>query len=177
MKKVAVIIPCFNEEESLPQLFEKLGELTKNHEDYSFNFIFVDDGSSDNTYELLRQKASAFPGSVVVRHEKNMNLGAALRTGITHATNADVITFLDSDCTYDPELVIKLVREIEQGADLATVSPYHPQGAVAGVPEWRLFLSRGLSFIYRTLLRSNLYTYTAMVRAVRANLAAQLMND
>jgi dolichol-phosphate mannosyltransferase len=177
MSKVAVIIPCYNEEESLPQLFEKLSELTKNHSNYFFYFIFVDDGSTDNTYELLRQKSSEFPGSIVVRHEKNMNLGAALRTGITHATNADVIAFLDSDCTYDPGLVIQLVSEIEKGADLATVSPYHPRGAVAGVPEWRLFLSRGLSFIYRKLLRSDLYTYTAMVRAVRANLAAQLVND
>jgi dolichol-phosphate mannosyltransferase len=51
--------------------------------------------------------------------------------------------------------------------DLVTASPYHPQGAVDNVPAYRLFFSRGASFLYRLLVKWNLYTWTALFRAYR----------
>lgn len=166
-KKISLIIPCFNEEESLSQLFEKilpLAELFLNIE-----IIFVDDGSTDNTKKIILQwikgKEDKFK---LVAHDKNMNLGAALKTGVEHSSNSEIVCFLDSDCTYDPKIIEHLVQEIENGFDIVTVSPYHPRGSVEGVPKWRLFLSFGCSFIYRTILRKKIYTWTAMVRAIKS---------
>lgn len=177
MKKLCVIIPCFNEEESIPQLVIKLKELeTLLPKDYSMTFLFVDDGSSDQTYDILNKNISQFSKALIVKHEKNQNLGAALKTGIKSAPESDLLGFLDSDCTYEPMVIIELLKQIEAGADLVTVSPYHPKGSVEGVPEWRLLLSKGLSFLYRVILRTDFFTYTAMVRIIKADLVKPVLN-
>ena len=177
MMKVAVIIPSYNEEEALGQLFDKLVnlELKLEHAGHETNFIFVDDGSTDQTYHLLGSNCSRFKKTKIIKHEFNQNLGAALKTGIDHALDNDYLAFLDSDCTYEPTIILDLIAKIELGADLVTVSPYHPAGTVEGVPMWRLVLSFGLSSIYRFLLRSRFYTFTAMVRCVRTSCVQSLL--
>jgi dolichol-phosphate mannosyltransferase len=178
MQTVSVIIPCFNEEEGLPQLFVKLKELQgKLANIYDSHFIFIDDGSSDNTFKILQSNKAELTKSILIRHDKNSNLGAALKTGISNAPACDYLTFLDSDCTYDPEIVIELLAKLDEGYDLVTVSPYHPDGKVQGVPAWRLLLSKALSIIYRNLLGTDLFTYTAMVRGVRTEKMKDLISE
>ncbi len=177
MKTVTIIIPCYNEEESIPQLMRKLGELNAILSSaYDCNYLFVDDGSKDQTYKLLSENAGHLKNRIV-RHDVNKNLGGALKTGISHAGICDYIAFLDSDCTYEPDILKTLLGELDKGADLSTVSPYHPKGLVEGVPAWRLVLSKGLSLMYRIILRTPFYTYTAMVRAVRAEKTSALINE
>jgi dolichol-phosphate mannosyltransferase len=137
----------------------------------------VDDGSKDNTFQLLSDKISVLSHAEIVRHEKNKNLGGALKTGVSTVKGTDYVAFLDSDCTYTPEIIFPLLDALDEGADLATVSPYHPRGLVEGVPAWRLVLSKGVSFIYRILLSTPFFTYTAMVRAVRTEKIPHLLNE
>ena len=178
MKKVTIIIPCYNEEESIPQLFKKLGDLEEAlAPSYEYEFLFVDDGSKDRTFSLLSDRVSQHQRMRIVRHETNKNLGGALKTGIANSPSADYLAFLDSDCTYDPSVVMTLLSKLDEGADLSTVSPYHPKGLVEGVPAWRLVLSKGLSLIYRSLLRTPFFTYTAMVRAVKREKVAGLLSE
>ncbi len=166
-KSLSIVIPCYNEEEGIPHLAQKLSPaLQKLEKEYLIELIFVDDGSSDNTNQLLQQYFGSNPVAKIITHEKNKNLGAALRTGFTHATG-DYIAALDSDCTYDPALFVPLLDMIDEKTDIVTVSPYHPQGKVSNVPAYRIFLSKGASFLYRLLLDWNLYTYTAMVRVYK----------
>lgn len=177
MKTLNIIIPCFNEEESIPQLMEKLKELSYLLEQkYIPTFIFIDDGSTDNTNLLLQQYQSAFSRSLVLRHVVNRNLGAALKTGIEATPSSELSAFLDSDCTYEPSVLIELLEEIEKGADLVTVSPYHPLGKVEGVPEWRLLLSKSLSLMYRIILGTKFHTYTAMVRVIKTELIKPILS-
>ena len=177
MKKLNVIIPCFNEEDSIPQLMGKLQELSILLEQkYIHTFVFVDDGSTDNTNFLLQQNQSMVFRSLIVKHEVNQNLGAALKTGIDASSGCDLLAFLDSDCTYEPAVLVEMLREIEDGADLVTVSPYHPLGKVEGVPEWRLLLSKSLSLMYRIILGTNFHTYTAMVRVIKSELVKPILS-
>jgi dolichol-phosphate mannosyltransferase len=145
--------------------------------EYSPTFIFVDDGSKDKTYKLLNENTSILSNVVIIRHDVNRNLGAALKTGIKAASESDLIAFLDSDCTYEPIVIIELLKKIEAGADFVTVSPYHPSGLVEGVPEWRLFLSKVLCFMYRVILHTNFYTYTAMVRVIKTKLVSPVLSQ
>lgn len=168
MKSISIIIPCYNEEDSVPQLIEKLQVLERSLKGkYQHSFLFVDDGSKDHTYALLSDQLSKLQSAKIVKHEVNKNLGAALKTGINNSPSCDYLAFLDSDCTYEPQIILSLLKQVEQGNDIATVSPYHPDGLVEGVPEWRLFLSKGLSFLYRLILSTKIYTFTAMVRVIR----------
>ncbi|MEK6950834.1 MAG: glycosyltransferase family 2 protein, partial [Nanoarchaeota archaeon] len=106
------------------------------------------------------------PKIKIVKHERNKNVGAALRTGFSQA-EGDLVAALDSDCTYDPTLIFTLAEMIDEQTDIATVSPYHPQGQVSNVPRYRIFLSKSASLLYRLLLHGHLYTYTALVRVYK----------
>lgn len=167
MLSLGVIVPCYNEEDSLPQLRDRLIEFdaaVRAH--YEPTYYFVDDGSTDKTFEILNDFFQA-DNHHVIKHEVNSNLGAALKTGISHAKENERLCFLDSDCTYDPMIIIPMLEKVEAGADVVVVSPYHPDGGVEGVPKWRLSLSIGLSRIYRMIYRANIYTFTGMVWAVK----------
>lgn len=175
MVSVSLVIPCFNEEDGIPQLEEKLlpvvDRLSNN---YEFELIFVDDGSTDSTYERLNS-AFATRGAKILRHAKNQNLGAATRTGIQGA-QGEWVAFLDSDCTYDPNLLEPMLNKMREGSDVVTLSPYHPQGKVEGVAPYRLFLSKTLSFIYRLILQKRVYTYTAMARVYKREIYSTIQS-
>jgi dolichol-phosphate mannosyltransferase len=164
LQTLSIIIPCYNEEDGIPNLVAQLNPVReKLQANYQVDMIFVNDGSRDRTVELLRAAYSDDSRVQIVSHEKNQGLGAAIRTGFEHAQGDFVIT-MDSDCTYPPDQIPLMLKVLESGADMVTASPYHPQGRVVGVPEYRLFLSKSLSVVYRLLLHVNLYTFTALFR-------------
>lgn len=179
MQSVSVIVPCCNEEEAvslLPaQLFPVLERLRTR---YTVELILVDDGSTDDTWtRLIALAKGKTPCPVVLRrHSRNEGLGAALQTGCKLAVG-DIIVTVDADGTYPFSLIETLVAAIDDGADLATASPYHRAGGVEGVAPLRLFFSRGASLCYRALVDRRIATYTAMVRAYRAPTLHSALSD
>lgn len=164
-QSVSIIIPCFNESEGIEFLKQKLlPVLTSLSYLRPVELIFVDDGSTDDTFLKLQQNFSS--SALIVRHQKNQGLSAAIQTGFAHSTSAIICT-ADSDCTYDPQQLLPLLSLMDEDIDIITASPYHPKGRVNNVPTWRLFLSKGLSQIYRVVLSDKLYTYTSMFRVYR----------
>ena len=99
---LAIIIPCFNEAEALPQLAQRLPEVVdKLANRYAkVDVFFVDDGSTDDTLAELRRRFASDPRFHVLVHEKNRGLGAALRTGFA-ASHSDVVVTTDADGTYE----------------------------------------------------------------------------
>lgn len=83
------------------------------------------------------------------------------------AAGTEIVCSIDCDCTYDPHELERMVPLLTPGVDLVTASPYHPKGKVLNVPGWRLFLSRGVTRMYRAVLHQKLYTYTACFRVYR----------
>ncbi len=132
----------------------------------NWDVLFVNDGSTDQTAQLLDQAERRFPWARVVHHDGNKGLGAAVRTGFQHATG-EVICTIDSDGTYPPERLPEFVQLIVDGADVVTASPWHPDNREAEGGFHRIFLSRSVSLCYRLLTGTKLYTYTALFRAYR----------
>jgi polysaccharide deacetylase family protein (PEP-CTERM system associated) len=171
---VSVVIPCYNEELILPYLANTLRSVhAALAERYDLHLIFVDDGSQDGTWDALGKVFGAWPQCTLVRHDVNRGVAAAILTGIRKAAT-EIVCSIDCDCTYDPHELAKMIPLLGDGVDLVTASPYHPQGEVRNVPGWRLFLSRGSSFLYRRVLRQKLYTYTSCFRVYRRSAAASL---
>lgn len=169
MKKssLSIVIPCYNEEAGIPYLASQLNPaVQKLQQTYQVELIFVDDGSSDKTNELLQQHYGNNPGTKIIRHDRNKNLGAAMRTGFAHC-RGDFIAALDSDCTYNPQLLFSMLQMMDENTDIVTVSPYHPQGKINNVPAYRIFLSKSASRLYKAVLRNSIHTYTALVRVYR----------
>lgn len=179
--KFSIIVPCFNEADNVSKLHKELLPVIENlvkpdpfhaeNESSSAELVFVDDGSRDETSSRLQEEFGAGSASGITyryaRHDHNQGLGAALRTGFS-LVSGDVIVTVDSDGTYDFSCIPALLSVLGPEVDIVTASPYHPLGHVVGVPAYRLFLSRGSSFLYRILLDWHIYTYTCLFRAYRS---------
>jgi dolichol-phosphate mannosyltransferase len=164
---LSLVIPCYNESESIDQLVGQLTAIRPELERRGpFEIVFVDDGSTDDTYDRLCAAFANWGDVLIVRHGRNRGLGAALRTGFAHA-RGDIIVTTDSDGTYPFTTIPALLDRLTADVDIVTASPYHPQGGVDGVPAYRLLFSKGASFLYRIFVNPRLHTYTAMYRAYR----------
>jgi len=159
---VSVVVPCYDEAEGIPPLLERLETMVP----LGWEFVFVDDGSRDDTFSTLLAAARTRPWIRVVRHGTNLGLGAAMRTGFAQARGPIVCT-IDSDCTYVPERLPELVRLVEQGADIATASPWHPDSAPTQAGRFRSALSRTVSRLYKGLTGQDVRTFTCLYRAYR----------
>jgi dolichol-phosphate mannosyltransferase len=174
-KPVTIVVPCYNEEEMIPALAETLDSLARTTcLEYDMHFVLVDDGSTDRTWELMRKYFDAFPNAERLRHNRNLGVMASVMDGIRHA-RTEIVCSMDSDCTYDPHELVRLIPSLCDGVDVVTASPYHPLGTVLNVPLWRLALSRSASFLYRCILRQKLSTYTSCFRVYRKSACAELM--
>ncbi|MHC4939166.1 MAG: glycosyltransferase family 2 protein [Planctomycetota bacterium] len=163
---MTVVLPFFNEEALLPRLPEVLARIREAVPGAAI--LCVDDGSTDGTAEGL-----AALGETVITHPRNRGPGAAMATGLEHA-EGDAVVIYDPDEAYDTACLRRLVDALAD-AEVATLSPYHPDGGVEGVGWFRLLLSRGASALYRRKLRSKLHTFTCAVRAYRLPQARELL--
>jgi polysaccharide deacetylase family protein (PEP-CTERM system associated) len=164
---ITIVVPCFNETLVIPYLANTLRSVeARLGERYELSFIFVDDRSADDTLASLRRQFGNRPDCRVLSHEQNLGVAAAIRTGL-HAATTEIVCSMDADCTYDPHDLERMIPLLTEGVDMVTASPYHPDGGVRNVPAWRLVLSRGLSRMYRLVLRNRLETYTSCFRVYR----------
>ncbi len=165
-RRLSIVVPMCNEEESIGVLTEKLLRLHENiSTQYEVEYCLVDDGSTDGTRRLMAAVVPPGAHCQCFHFVQNRGLGAAIRTGLSEATGAIVCT-IDADCSYPPENLCALIEMVASGqTDIAVASPYHPQGGVVGVKPWRLILSRQCSLLYRTVSPLKLYTYTSIFRA------------
>jgi polysaccharide deacetylase family protein (PEP-CTERM system associated) len=171
---VTLVVPCFNEEPALGYLANTLRSVQDSFADrYSLRLVFVDDGSTDGTWEALQRVFAPWPNATLVRHDGNRGVAAAILSGL-RAAETEVVCSIDCDCTYDPHELAVMIPLLSNGVDLVTASPYHPRGAVRNVPAWRLTLSRGASFLYRRVFRQKLWTYTSCFRVYRRSALADL---
>jgi len=172
---VSIVVPCFNERPALPYLSNTLESVSKLlAKDYDTHFVFVDDGSTDGTWDLLNRLFGSREDCRLVKHEVNRGVAASILTGIRYASD-EIVCSMDCDCTYDPHELASMIPLLNPDVDLVTASPYHPQGGrVMNVPQWRLVLSKGASWLYSKVLRHKLHTYTSCFRVYRRSAVAEL---
>ena len=166
-ERVTLVVPCYNEEHSLPYLANTLPSVREAlARQYEIATIFVDDHSSDRTWQVLDELFAGHPDVVRIRHETNRGVAASILTGLRHA-DTEIVCSIDCDCSYDPHELANMIPLLRDDVALVTASPYHPEGRVHNVPSWRLLLSKSLSRIYRLVLRQPLHTYTSCFRVYR----------
>jgi hypothetical protein len=137
--QLVYVIPAYNEETNLPAVLASIKETAPAR----YEVVVVDDGSEDGTARVAREA-----GAVVVRHEVNHGLGAALRTGLAQARllDARAAVYLDADCEYDPSEVQRLLDPIEGGsADYVLGTRY--KSALGGMTLSRRFANRCFSLL------------------------------
>ena len=113
---ISIIVPCFNEEESLPLFYAEM-EKIKSQIDDNFEYIFVNDGSKDRTLQVLRDLDKNVH---YLSFSRNFGKEAALYAGLKHATG-DLVTVMDADLQDPPELLLTMKSMLEKNPDLDCV--------------------------------------------------------
>ena len=116
MKKITIIIPAYNEEESLPFLYERLEKLINSIENYEFEILFVNDGSKDNTLNLIKEYREKDSRISYVDFSRNFGKETAMIAGLDYA-KGDAIIFMDADLQDPPELIPEMIKCWEEGYD------------------------------------------------------------
>lgn len=117
MKKlISILIPTYNEEAVLDMLFERLDVLTVADKKYDYEFLFVNDGSRDRTYEIIRGRAESDDRISYINLSRNFGKETAMLAGFDHA-KGDAVVIIDADLQDPPELIPDMIQYWEQGYD------------------------------------------------------------
>ncbi len=116
MKKVTILIPAYNEEESLPYLYKRLEDLISKIDNYEFEILFINDGSKDRTLELIKEYRKKDNRISYVNFSRNFGKEVAMLAGFDYA-KGDCVIIMDADLQDPPELIPTLLKYWEEGYD------------------------------------------------------------
>ncbi len=153
MKKLSIVIPVYNEVDTLEEVVETVRSVETGLER---EILLVDDGSTDGTRDLLPKLAERFEDVQFKLHEQNTGKGGALHTGFAMATG-DLILIQDADLEYDPNEYPSLLRPILMGkADVVYGSRFLGAGAHRVVYYWHYLGNRFLTMLSNMMTNINL---------------------
>ncbi len=113
---ISILIPAYNEQEVLPQLFERLEKLAHDESTYDFEFLFVNDGSSDETLSIIKHYAKSDARISYVNLSRNFGKEVAMLAGFDHV-RGDATVIIDADLQDPPELIPEMIQYWKQGYD------------------------------------------------------------
>jgi len=171
---IVILLPAYNEVESLPRLLPKLRS-TLDAVGEPYRVIVCDDGSTDATHEVLSEHAQRM-SLEVIRHRLNRGLGETSRDLFERAAEitgpGDVIVRLDCDDTHEPEIIPRLIERVRNdGFDVAIASRFAPGGGQVGVSAYRALVSRAANLFMKLFFPiGGVREYSSGFRAYRAEI-------
>ena len=114
--KLSFVIPVFNEEESLDILYH---EIIENIKCYEYEIIFIDDGSTDNSYEIIKNIADKDTNLKIIGFRRNFGKSAALHLGFSYCSG-DIVFTMDADLQDNPQEIPSFIKQIHEGWDIVT---------------------------------------------------------
>lgn len=118
MKKIELIVPCFNESEVLPLFYKETSKVMNSLSDYEYSYIFVNDGSRDNTLDIIKSFAEKDEKVKYISFSRNFGKEAAMLSGLRYSS-ADYVGILDADLQHSPDLIPEMLAALEDGYDVA----------------------------------------------------------
>ncbi len=112
MDKISIIIPCYNEEKSLPLFYEELNKNMNQFENVDFELIFVNDGSTDGTLTYLKNLANEDLHVNYISFSRNFGKESAIFAGLEHASG-DFVTLMDADLQDPPSLLLEMYESVK----------------------------------------------------------------
>jgi glycosyltransferase involved in cell wall biosynthesis len=174
---ISIIIPLFNERDNIirydTDLFPVIEDIAKKYHKIA-EFIFVDDGSKDDTVKKIQEIAKTRSNVRIAQHGTNKGMGNAIKTGLALCKGELVIT-MDADLTFRPVDVEKLLAKFtETHADCISGSPYLENGLMEEVVPFRLLMSKSVNFLYRVLLGSKITCVSPIFRLYRMDIFREM---
>ena len=121
MKKISIIVPCYNEEEVLKLFYDEMKKevLSKIKDKYDYELLFVDDGSKDRTLSILKQMKETDNNIKIISFSRNFGKESAMYAGLENC-DGDYVVIMDADLQHSPDKIIEMIEGIEEGYDVVT---------------------------------------------------------
>lgn len=177
--QVSIVVPAFNESENIIDTVERIAATFASRPE-RWEVVIVNDGSTDDTWEVARRLAQVDPRVVAAGYPVNAGRGRALREGFARA-RGQIIVSTDADLSYHPKYILDLLDALyaDPKVDFVLGSPYMPGGGTEGVDPKRLAISRLGNRILQATINKDIYTFTGIFRAYRRQVldALELESD
>lgn len=145
MKKlISVLIPCYNESESLPLLISKLDNIANEYSQYNWEFLCVNDGSKDNTLEVLRELRCEYSRLNYIDLSRNYGKETAMLAGFDYV-KGDCMVIMDADLQHPPHVIPQMLEKWQEGYD-----DIYASRITRGKESW---LRKKLSLFYYNILQ------------------------
>jgi dolichol-phosphate mannosyltransferase len=172
MRKVYIVLPAYNEEESIGSLLGKIQFSMEETNIENYQVIIVNDGSTDNTKNIIEEYKKNIP-VLLINHEVNQGLGKTIKDGLIKAaeisSEEDIIITMDADDTHTPGLILRMAGMIREGHDVVIASRYQHNSRVIGLAWYRKWLSYFASLYFRIFFPiKGVRDFTCGYRAYRA---------
>lgn len=164
-----VIIPIFNEEQNISNLIRALSNSFLINDESCINILLVNDGSNDNSKNLIKSEIKNLKKIILLNHEENMGYGAAILTGINYSKNlSNYNVFLDSDLTNPIDDIKRAIVLMNKNVDYIQANRY--KESTDNIQPYRKFIGVIGNFLCRFFMNMNINDYTNGFRAVKTNL-------
>lgn len=176
--KVWIVLPAYNEALALPPLLNSLME-NMTEDGRKFEIVVVNDGSKDNTTEVLKGFIDRGSPVRMLINDPNRGLAETIKRGLLEALSLadaqDVIVTMDADNTHPAGLALRMIRLIREGNDVVIASRYREGAYIRGLSWFRRFLSFGASWLFRIVFPTRgVRDYTCGYRAYRVTALKEL---
>jgi dolichol-phosphate mannosyltransferase len=170
---IVVLLPAYNEEQSLPGLLPKIAA-TLDGVDGGYRIVICNDGSRDRTAAQLERYVKELPLDVI-HHKINRGLGETARDLFERAVEIcrpeDVIVRMDCDDTHEPEIIHAMIARLDEGYDVVIASRFRKGGGQLGVSAYRAFISRAANLFMKVFFPiEGVREYSCGFRAYRARI-------
>ena len=113
MEKISIIIPCYNEEQTLPLFYEELNKNLNNFENVEFELIFINDGSTDNTLNNIKKLSETNKTIKYISFSRNFGKESAIFAGLENSTG-DFVTIIDADLQDPPSMLLEMYKTLKE---------------------------------------------------------------
>lgn len=167
MVKLSIILPVYNEEENVPVIYEELksvlDKINKNYE-----IIFIDDGSTDKTFEVLEKLHKKNPKVKIIKFRKNFGQSAALQAGFDNC-RGEIVVSMDSDLQNNPRDIPKLIEKLDEGYDCVCGWRHKREDSFS-----KKVLSKIASLMRRPLIGTDLHDFGCTFRVYKKDCVKEL---
>ena len=131
MKKISIIVPCYNEEQVINIFYDEIKKILEQiKEDYNYELVFIDDGSKDNTLNILKELRINDENVSIISFSRNFGKEAGIYAGLNNSTG-DLVVIMDADLQHPPKIILEMLEGIKEGYDTVTTRRINRKGEPA----------------------------------------------